>query len=48
MREFLKKMMSDDESQQNFTKKEIVVYGIIVPLGLVLLMALVGWMESCM
>lgn len=46
MKEFLKKLMSDDETQQAYTKREIVVYGIIAPLVLVAVMALAGWIET--
>ena len=49
MKEFLEKLMTDDESGQKFTKYEIVVYGILVPLGFVLIMGLAGWLETvCM
>ncbi|MCR5366553.1 MAG: hypothetical protein K6E67_10480 [Prevotella sp.] len=46
MKEFFEKLMTDDETQQKFTKKEIVVYGIVVPLVMVLIMGLAGWMET--
>ena len=46
MREFFEKLMNDDENGQKFTVKEMVVYGFIVPLGLFVLMAIAGWMET--
>ena len=46
MREFFKKLMSDDENNMKFTKYELVVYGIVLPLGLVLLMGIAGWLET--
>ena len=47
MRDFFEKLMSDDDNDQKFTKYEIVVYGILVPVGLMLIMGLAGWMETC-
>ena len=46
MRDFFEKMMTDDESGHRFTTKEVVVYGIVVPVVLVLIMGIAGWMES--
>lgn len=44
MKEFLKKMKNDVEGE-GYTFKEILLYGILVPLILVLLMGVAGWME---
>ena len=44
MRDFFEKLMTDDETVQRFTTKEVVVYGIVVPVVLVLIMGLAGWM----
>jgi len=41
MKEFLE-IMGKDIMNENFTKKEYVVYGIIAPLALVLVCGLVG------
>ena len=38
--------MEKDYQKENFTKQEMVVYGILMPLVLVAVMALAGWMES--
>ena len=46
MKEFIMKLMSDDETRQAFTKKEVIVYGIIAPLVLVAVMCLAGWIET--
>jgi hypothetical protein len=46
MREFFEKLMSDDETQQKFTKYEMVVYGVLMPLGLVAVMVIAEWLES--
>ena len=46
MRDFFEKMMTDDESGQKFTAKEVVVYGIVVPVMLVVIMGIAGWMET--
>ena len=49
MKEFFEKLMLDDDNDKNFTKYEIVVYGILAPIGLVLIMGLAGWLETvCM
>lgn len=40
------KTMEKDVRKDNFTKKEMVVYGIIAPLALVLIMGLAGWIEN--
>lgn len=47
MKDFLEKLMTDDESGQKFTTKEVVVYGIVVPVVLVVIMGIAGWMETC-
>ena len=46
MRDFFEKLMTDDETQQKFTTKEVVVYGIVVPVVLVLIMGIAGWMDT--
>ena len=46
MRDFFEKLMTDDESRQKFTTKEVVVYGIVVPVVLVLIMGIAGWLET--
>ena len=46
MRDFFERLMTDDETQQKFTTKEVVVYGIVVPVVLVLIMGIAGWMET--
>lgn len=43
MKEFLK-IMGKDIMSENFTRKEYVMYGIVVPVVLVLLCGLVGSM----
>ena len=47
MRDFLKKMMSDDETQKTFTKREFFKYGILMPLAFFAIMGLAGWLETC-
>lgn len=44
--EKLFRIMEKDFRKEDFTKKEMVVYGIVVPLTLVVIMALAGWLES--
>ena len=45
MKEFWS-MMEKDYQKENFTKQEMIIYGIIAPIVLVAVMALAGWMES--
>lgn len=45
MREFFEVLINGEESGQKFTVKEVLVYGVLVPLGLILLMGLAGWLE---
>ena len=40
MRDFFERLMTDDETGQRFTTKEVVVYGIVVPVVLVLILKL--------
>lgn len=47
MRDFFEKLMTDDESGQKFTTKEVVVYGIVVPVVFVIIMGIAGLMETC-
>ena len=46
MKDFFEKLMTDDESGRKFTTKEVVVYGIVVPVVLVLIMGIAGWLET--
>lgn len=45
MKEFFE-TMEKDYQKENFTKQEMIIYGIIAPVVLVAVMALAGWMES--
>ena len=45
MKEFLR-IMGKDIMDENFTRKEYVIYGILTPLVLVGIMALAGWLET--
>ena len=40
-------MSDNDNDKKNFTKYEIVVYGILVPVGLMVIMGIAGWLETC-
>lgn len=46
IKEFLEKFLSDDETKHQFTMREKVIYGVLVPLGFVALMCLAGWIET--
>lgn len=45
MKEFLN-IMGKNIMEENFTRKEYVVYGIVVPAVLVLLMGVAGWLDT--
>lgn len=45
MKEFLR-IMGKDIMDENFTRKEYIVYGILTPVVLVALMAFAGWLET--
>ena len=45
MKEFLR-IMGKDIKDENFSKREYIVYGIVTPLVLVGIMALAGWLET--
>ena len=45
MKEFLR-IMGKDIMDENFTRKEYVIYGVVTPLVLVGIMALAGWLET--
>ena len=41
--------LQDEESGRQFTKFELVIYGILVPIVLVAIIGIAGWMETlCM
>lgn len=46
MKDFFEKMMSDDECKQKFTKLEVMIYGVLLPMGLVAAMCVAGWLEN--
>lgn len=45
MKKFFEIMKKDILSEQ-FTNKELVVYGILAPVAVFAIMALAGWMET--
>ena len=38
--------MTDEESGQNFSVKEMLVYGVVVPVVLIIIMGIAGWMDT--
>ena len=53
MKKCIKKLvemfLQDEESGRRFTKFELVIYGILVPIVLVVIIGIAGWMETkCM
>ena len=47
MKNFIQRVLSDDQRDHHFTMFEKVVYGILVPVGFVLLFGISGWLETC-
>ena len=45
MKELIEIMMKDIKDE-NFSKREYIVYGILTPIVLFLLMAFAGWMDG--
>lgn len=46
MKDFFEKLMTDEDSGQKFTVQDIILYGGAMTLGLILLMAFAGWMDT--
>ena len=47
--DFLMRVMSDDTTKHEFTLREKVVYGVLVPIGFFIVMCVCGWLENtCM
>ena len=44
--EFLSRVLSDDETKHEFTLREKVVYGVVVPLAFLAVMCVAGYMET--
>lgn len=45
MKEFFN-IMFEDMKQEGFTKKEIVIYGVVVPLTFIATLGIAGWIEQ--
>lgn len=45
MKKFVE-IMAKEILSENFTKKEYVMYGVIVPVAFVAIMCLTGWIET--
>ena len=45
MKEFFN-VMFEDLKQEGFTKKEIVIYGVVVPLAFIATLGIAGWIEQ--
>lgn len=39
-------VLEKDIRKENFSKSELLVYGIIAPIVLIIIMAIAGWMET--
>lgn len=47
MREFLD-IMAKDIEKENFSRRELLIYGVVAPVSLLVIMAIAGWMETTM
>lgn len=47
MREFLD-IMAKDIEKENFSRRELLIYGVVAPVALLVIMAIAGWMETAM
>ena len=45
MKDWYEMPMTDGESSQKFTIKEVLLYGVIVPAMLVIVLGVAGWIE---
>ena len=45
MKEFFN-IMFEDMKQEGFTKKEVVIYGVVVPLAFIATLGIAGWIEQ--
>jgi hypothetical protein len=45
MKKFIN-IMEKDIQKDGFTKKEVLIYGVLVPISLVAIMAIAGWLET--
>ena len=45
MKEFFN-VMFEDMKQEGFTKKEVVIYGVVVPLAFIATLGIAGWIEQ--
>lgn len=45
MKEFFN-IMFEDMKQEGFTKKEIVIYGVVVPVAFIAALGIAGWIEQ--
>lgn len=45
MKEFFN-VMFEDMKQEGFTKKEVMIYGVVVPLGFIVTLGIAGWIEQ--
>ena len=47
MREFLD-IMAKDIEKENFSRRELLIYGVVAPVALLVIMAIAGWMDTTM
>ena len=45
MKEFFK-IMEKDIMREKFTRKEVIIYGTVYPLALIIIMYIAGWLET--
>lgn len=45
MKEFFN-IMFEDLKQEGFSKKEVIIYGVVVPLAFIATLGIAGWIEQ--
>lgn len=46
MNDFFEKLFADDETGRGYTRRELILYGVITPIAFVLIIGLAGWIET--
>ena len=47
MKEFFN-IMFEDLKQEGFTKKEVLIYGVVVPVACIVVIGIAGWIECAL
>ena len=46
MKKYIDYLLYDDETGRQFTKREVVLYGVVMPLVFILLLCVAGWLDN--